>query len=88
MPIKNFQGEGFLTGWRLIAAFIGVCIPTAMKYHTSWGMPVHHLPGGMVSALPHELRIWLIPRDKEYLIRAEHRAKKTPVKRRKKRTHN
>ena len=51
--------EGFLTGWKSIAAFLGVSIDTAKRYTKKYHCPVYRLPGGTPSAMPHELRTWL-----------------------------
>jgi hypothetical protein len=51
--------EGFLTGWKAIAFFLGVGTKTAKKYYKQYYMPVYRLPGGSPVAMPHELRIWV-----------------------------
>lgn len=51
--------EGFLTGWKAISAFLGVSTRTAKRYFHGHHLPIHRLPGGTPTGMPHELRIWL-----------------------------
>ena len=49
-----------LSGWKAIAAYIGVGVRTAQEYEKSLGMPVSRQPGqkGRVFAWPDELDVW------------------------------
>ena len=55
--------NGWLTGWKDIAKYIGRCTKTAQMYARTYHMPVRHLPGA-VQALPYEIDQWLIEFDK------------------------
>jgi hypothetical protein len=52
--------EGWLYGWKQIAAHMGCDIKTAKIYHYRFGMPVLFGPGGGRIALPEQLTPWLI----------------------------
>ena len=53
------MAEPWLTGWKRIAAHIGVDAQTAKTLHQQYGMPVRELPSGTKVALPSELLSWL-----------------------------
>lgn len=55
--------DGWLTGWKQISAYVGVCIKTAQAYHTDFGMPVRRGPNRNPFALKGELDQWLIEYD-------------------------
>lgn len=57
------MNEGWLTGWKEIAAYIGLHINTCKKYRKKYSMPVRYLPGGTPACLPYELDQWLIAFD-------------------------
>jgi len=50
--------EPWLTGWKDISAYIGVCERTAMRYTDDYGMPVRRLPSGKVTMLRTEANQW------------------------------
>jgi len=52
--------EGWLSGWKTIARYIGKHPNTARKYHRKYGMPVRRDPGNTAVALKHELDGWLV----------------------------
>ena len=54
--------EGWLTGWKAIAQYIGKSIKTAKKYHFVYSMPVRKVTN-RVEALPYEIDQWLIQFD-------------------------
>ena len=54
------MAEGWLTGWKDIARYIGLSIATCKRYRKKHQLPVHYMPGGTPVALPHELDQWLI----------------------------
>jgi hypothetical protein len=55
------MADPWLSGWKAIAAHIGLTVKTAKKLHKEHGLPVRALPtGGLRVALPHELKEWLI----------------------------
>lgn len=54
------MAEGWLTGWKEIAAYIGLSIKTCKRYKKKYSLPVRSLPGGKPVALPLELDHWLI----------------------------
>lgn len=56
---KDAQTEGWLTGWKRIAAHIGLNEQTAKVLHKRHGLPVRQLPSGQRVALPSELDAWL-----------------------------
>ncbi len=49
-----------LSGWKDIAAHLGVSVRTAQDYERNFGLPVHRQPGekGRVYAHPQELDAW------------------------------
>lgn len=53
------MADGWLTGWKTIAAHVGLHINTCKKYRKKYSMPVHYLPGGTPACLPLELDEWL-----------------------------
>ena len=55
--------NGWLTGWKDIARYIGRCTKTAQKYHKEYKMPVRVF-SYQVQALPYEIDQWLIEFDK------------------------
>lgn len=58
------NGTGRLTGWKAIAAHLGVDVRTARRWEAERGLPVHRLPGDSRSPVwadPAELRAWLAP---------------------------
>jgi len=54
------EKDGWLTGWKTIARYIGRHPNTAKKYHLKYGMPVRRDPGNTAVALKHELDGWLV----------------------------
>ena len=50
--------DGWLTGWKVIASYLGVCSRTAMRYADDYGMPVRRLPSGKTTVLRVELDNW------------------------------
>lgn len=56
--------DGWLTGWKAIAARIGLSIRTAKRYHFDFGMPVYRTPTGKPTALTEEVERWLVEFDK------------------------
>ena len=54
------EKDGWLTGWKTIARYIGSHPNTARKYHRKYGMPVRRDPGNTAVALKHELDGWLV----------------------------
>ena len=53
------MAEPWLTGWKRIAAHIGVDEQTAKTLAKEYGMPVLELPTGTKVGLPSELLEWL-----------------------------
>ena len=51
--------DGWLTGWKRIAAYIDKSIKTAKRYHKNYHMPIHRGPGNIPHGLPLELDIWI-----------------------------
>ena len=61
--------NGWITGWKRIARYIGTSIRTAKRYHYEYSMPVRRLPGSRPVAFEYELDLWLVKFDelmKEY----------------------
>lgn len=54
------MAEPWLTGWKRIAAHIGMDEQTAKTFCKEYGMPVRELPSGTKVALPSELLEWLV----------------------------
>jgi hypothetical protein len=54
------MAEPWLTGWKRIAAHIGMDEQTAKTMHREYGMPVRELPSGTKVAFPSELLDWLV----------------------------
>jgi hypothetical protein len=52
--------DGFITGWKNIANWLGVCDRTAKTYYYSYSMPVRKFPGQWVCIIPEEVTEWLI----------------------------
>jgi hypothetical protein len=49
------MAEGWLTGWKEIAAYIGLSVRTCKRYKKKYSLPIRSLPGGKPAALPMEL---------------------------------
>ena len=57
------MAEGWLTGWKDIAAYVGLHIRTCKRYKKKYSLPVRSLPAdkrGKPIALKYELDQWLI----------------------------
>ena len=54
------MAEGWLTGWKDIAKYIGLHPRTCKRYKKKYSLPVRYLPGGTPVSLPLELDQWLI----------------------------
>jgi len=52
--------KGWLTGWKEISKYAGVCVMTCKRYRKKYSMPVNYLPGGTPVSIPQELDQWLI----------------------------
>ena len=52
--------EGWLSGWKEIARYIGRSVRTTKRYYYLYSMPVHRVPPGSVHAIPFELDKWMI----------------------------
>ena len=52
--------EGWLTGWKAIAQYIGRSVKTTKKYHKEFSMTVRRGPGNVPIALPYEIDKWLV----------------------------
>jgi hypothetical protein len=52
--------EPWITGWKRIAAHIGMDEQTAKTMHREYGMPVRELPSGSKVAIASELLDWLL----------------------------
>jgi hypothetical protein len=59
------SNDGWLTGWKAIASYLGVCERTAMRYTDNYGMPVRRLPSGKTTVLRNELDNWRTKYDKK-----------------------
>ena len=60
--------EGWLTGWKAIAKYLGVHEETAMRWAKEEGMPVFDAPGGLKVAISELLDRWLIKSNKKKII--------------------
>lgn len=54
------MADGWLTGWKEIAAYCKLHEKTCKRYKKKYSLPVHYLPGGTPTSLPYELDQWLI----------------------------
>ena len=52
--------NGWLTGWKAIAEYVGLHVQTCKRYKKRYSMPISYLPGGTPVAIPYELDEWLI----------------------------
>jgi hypothetical protein len=52
--------EGWLTGWKDIAKYVGLSTRTCQRYERAYSFPVYFLPGGSPVALPFEIDQWLL----------------------------
>jgi len=57
------MAEGWLTGWKEIAKYIGCHARTAKRYKKKYSLPVRRSPGGKPVSLQYELDQWLINYD-------------------------
>ena len=57
------KDDGWLTGWKKIAQYIGTSIRTAKRYHYEYSMPVRRLPSSRPVAFEYELDLWLVSFD-------------------------
>jgi hypothetical protein len=58
------MADGWLTGWKTIAAYMGRSIQTCKKWKKHYSLPIKYPPGGTPTALPLELDEWLSNFDK------------------------
>jgi len=52
--------DGWLAGWKEIAAYIGKSIKTAKRWRQRYSMPVRYDPGGNPVCIKPELDRWLV----------------------------
>lgn len=57
--------EGWLSGWKEIARYIGKSTKTARKYHFVYSMPVRRGPENAPFSLSVELDLWLMNFDEK-----------------------
>jgi len=55
--------KGLLLGWKHIAEFLGLKVPTAKKWHYKRGMPLVQGPGGRKVGIPAMIYAWLLEYD-------------------------
>lgn len=56
--------QGWKTGWKEIAKYIGRSVKTAKLYHYKYSLPVKRLPGNCPAIIPYEVDLWLINFDR------------------------
>jgi len=61
----NDSNDCWLTGWKAIAARIGLSERTAKRYYYHFGMPVYKTPTNKPIAIAYELDIWRIEFNKK-----------------------
>ena len=54
------MAEGWITGWRNIAAYMGVSLRTAQKRFYQFSLPIRRPAGCKVAALKSEIDTWLV----------------------------
>jgi len=54
------MADGWLTGWKEIARYMGRSIQTCKNLKKHYSLPIKYPPGGTPTALPYELDQWLI----------------------------
>ncbi len=53
------MADGWLTGWKEIARYVGLHVRTCRRYKKRYAFPVKYLPGGTPVCLPPELDAWI-----------------------------